>query len=331
MRKNLVPFVFCHSNFIAIVGLRMQSLFYLYMVYSFALTSCSLVIIRSKIRSFVLAISCLFCCATAIAQHRDTFNIYFEKGRHELTDEATAEIDRIILSQKKIHYQQVTILGYADQTGNKAANNALSVRRAANAKDYLKKKGFTAPIQICTGRGAISRQQQNKEGFASDRKVQIITEYTRPSEISAKPLPKQIFIKPLPKRTVTLTQQLDTLTLNETIVLKNIHFKYSSPILMPESEPYLMELYNYLAHRKSIRIKIEGHICCTGQYIVEDDGTGLSAQRARTINDFLVNHGIAQDRLQYEGMGSANPITEKELTEADRELNRRVEIRVLSR
>ena len=63
----------------------------------------------------------------------------------------------------------------------------------------------------------------------------------------------------------------------------------------------------------------------------ENDVERLSSRRAKAIYDYLVSKGINRDRLKYIGLGNANPVVKEENTEADKELNRRVEVRILSK
>jgi outer membrane protein OmpA-like peptidoglycan-associated protein len=281
-----------------------------------------LILKYAAMRFLVMGLSYFFCCTAASAQQCDTFTIYFGRDSSELTTAAIANIDSMVSLHKKTPVRQLIVLGYADHTGDSMHNTSLSARRATRVKDHLVHKGLMAEMRMCSGQGEISRRRNDKDDLAADRKVLIIMQSVAGSGIVS---------HPPAKRAPTLSQQLDTLKINEAIVLKDIHFKDASPILMPSSEPYLLELYNYLAYHKSVSIKIEGHVCCFGPGSLTDDGTGLSALRARTINDFLVSNGIDQARIQYEGLGNANPLTHIELTEAHRELNRRVEIRVTIR
>lgn len=51
----------------------------------------------------------------------------------------------------------------------------------------------------------------------------------------------------------------------------------------------------------------------------------LSTQRAQTVADFLVAHGVARDRLTVKGLGSINPVATND-TDDGRAKNRRAEI-----
>ncbi|KAF5033394.1 OmpA family protein [anaerobic digester metagenome] len=85
------------------------------------------------------------------------------------------------------------------------------------------------------------------------------------------------------------------------------------------------ELYQVMIDNPTLEISIEGHICCSR--LDEDD---LSGQRAKAIYDFLIDKGIAAERMSWKGFGHTRPLTE-ERTEYEMQMNRRVEIRVMKK
>ena len=75
----------------------------------------------------------------------------------------------------------------------------------------------------------------------------------------------------------------------------------------------------------TLEIRIEGHTDNIGD---ELSLINLSEQRAATVRDYLVNHGIDSKRIQIIGLGASHPINEN-TTEKGREKNRRVEIKII--
>jgi outer membrane protein OmpA-like peptidoglycan-associated protein len=56
----------------------------------------------------------------------------------------------------------------------------------------------------------------------------------------------------------------------------------------------------------------------------------LSVNRARVVYDYLIKSGIDSTRLSYAGFGSGRKLV-KEVTERDRMLNRRVEMKIIKK
>lgn len=120
-------------------------------------------------------------------------------------------------------------------------------------------------------------------------------------------------------------EELDTLQQGESMVLQHIYFNVGESTLLPESYPYLDKIVQTLQEKPEIDIEISGHTDNTG---IEKDNMQLSRARAKAVVDYLIKHGINQERLSYKGLGSLQPI-EINITEAGRAVNRRVEITIL--
>jgi outer membrane protein OmpA-like peptidoglycan-associated protein len=118
----------------------------------------------------------------------------------------------------------------------------------------------------------------------------------------------------------------------ETRTLQGIHFQGGSSWILPQSCDALDSLFLALRQAPAVRIRIEGHVCCMELHRTAEhqrSSEKLSEERARTIYSFLVEQGIAADRLEYAGFGFSRPLVSPELTEEDRINNRRVDIRII--
>ena len=119
------------------------------------------------------------------------------------------------------------------------------------------------------------------------------------------------------------------------IILNNLNFEGGRHMLLPSSLPTLNEVLEVMKNNPNLQVEIRGHICCAE---ITEDGldidTGekvLSRNRAREIYLFLINNGISSSRLSYAGMGASKKIITEEITEKDRETNRRVEFVIIKR
>ena len=250
---------------------------------------------------------------SSLAQKADTFSVYFNLNKAELSNYASDYIDKLIFNKILMPGQKLILLGYTDYLGSNGHNDSLSDTRAKNVEDYLLHAHFDKKdITLCLGKGKIERTTINKEGYAPDRKVQIIIDRT----IHA----------------VTKTSVMDVANtkVNQTIALKNIFFVPGLSDILAISFPELEKLYQTLNDNPTLKIQIEGHICCLGPQ-EGNDFNELSVQRAQAVYNYLISKGIAPDRLKYIGLGTKNPIASPEITDEDRQKNRRVEIRILSK
>jgi outer membrane protein OmpA-like peptidoglycan-associated protein len=97
--------------------------------------------------------------------------------------------------------------------------------------------------------------------------------------------------------------------------------------LDPASTPVLSALRSLLeAHPEIERVRIEGHTDDQGSF---EGNLIVSKKRAKAVVDWLVAHGIAPERLQSQGYGSAKPIAPNTTPEG-REENRRIELHIVS-
>ena len=92
--------------------------------------------------------------------------------------------------------------------------------------------------------------------------------------------------------------------------------------LTPDDEPILTQVADKLKACSTAHATINGYTDNSG---TEAINIPLSTQRAGTVADFLVGHGVARDQLTVNGLGSMNPVASNDTTEG-RAKNRRVEI-----
>ena len=108
-------------------------------------------------------------------------------------------------------------------------------------------------------------------------------------------------------------------------VLRNIFFDTGSFKLLPASVAELNKLIGFLQQNSSVNIEIGGHTDNVGS---EPFNLELSAKRAESVCRFLVQSGIAENRLSYRGYGFSKPVQSND-TEEGRAANRRTEFKVV--
>lgn len=111
-----------------------------------------------------------------------------------------------------------------------------------------------------------------------------------------------------------------------TVTLNNVFFDFDKATLKKESYPELNRVVELLEDRETIVIKIAGHADATGP---ESYNLDLSKRRAEAVEQYLLEKGVAEDRLSVEYFGESKPAETNETREGRRK-NRRVEFTIVS-
>ena len=118
---------------------------------------------------------------------------------------------------------------------------------------------------------------------------------------------------------------LKTLTVGSSIVLSNIFFDFAKSTLRPESKSELANVIKLLKDNPGLKIEISGHTDNIGSIAYNKK---LSEDRAKSVINYLVEHGIKSDKLKYAGYGFDRPIASNE-TDEGRQQNRRTEFEII--
>ena len=108
---------------------------------------------------------------------------------------------------------------------------------------------------------------------------------------------------------------------------KTILFDTGKASIKFESAEILSQIINVLKKFPKSRFRIEGHTDSTGK---KAKNITLSQNRADAVKIYLIQGGIASDRLESVGYGPEKPIASNK-TKKGRELNRRVEIKLIKK
>ena len=110
----------------------------------------------------------------------------------------------------------------------------------------------------------------------------------------------------------------------KTVVLKGVNFEFNKATLTNESERILTMAYNALVANPDVRVEISGHTDNVGS---EQYNQVLSLKRAQAVKNWLVQKGIASNRMKTVGKGQNEPVASNG-TDAGRAENRRIEFYV---
>ncbi|MCK6692813.1 MAG: OmpA family protein [Thermoanaerobaculia bacterium] len=103
-----------------------------------------------------------------------------------------------------------------------------------------------------------------------------------------------------------------------------ILFDHDEATLRPDAQHILQKLANALNGLPEMPVEIGGHTDNTGDAAYNQ---ALSERRARAVYDFLLENGATPTRFSWRGYGENQPVDTND-TEAGRQKNRRVEIKV---
>jgi outer membrane protein OmpA-like peptidoglycan-associated protein len=116
-----------------------------------------------------------------------------------------------------------------------------------------------------------------------------------------------------------------------TVTVDNIYYDFNKATLREESFPVLDQLVSMMNENKNMNLEIGAHTDSKG---TDAYNVKLSDARAKSVVDYLIEHGITADRLVSKGYGESKPIADN--TNADgsdnpdgRQKNRRTEFKIL--
>lgn len=110
----------------------------------------------------------------------------------------------------------------------------------------------------------------------------------------------------------------------DTLVLESVYFDYRKDQIRPDQQKVLLRHAERLKAHPAVTVTLVGHC--------DDRGTAefnkvLGARRAERVMHFLVEQGVAAERLRTQSLGEEQPV-ERGRGEAARARNRRVEFAV---
>ena len=125
----------------------------------------------------------------------------------------------------------------------------------------------------------------------------------------------------------------------------DVSFYKDAVVMLPRSQEELDELVNMMSGNAAYKIKIHGHANGTAKRKIialgknknyfdisgskQKNGTSkeLSKERAEAVLDYLVKHGIVENRMEIMAWGGSNMLVSE--TSPSAKLNDRIEIEIL--
>ncbi|MDR2010991.1 MAG: OmpA family protein [Bacteroidales bacterium] len=273
----------------------------------------------------LLYINCLY------SQELDTINLYFEIDKYDITNQHRMILEDLIGKKDAI---DIEVYGYTDFLGDAEYNISLSEKRCNNVKDYLISQGVESKkIAIWNGKGIHSesslknRTDMDDPGIKEHRKVEII--YGKFEPVFKEIINEEVEI-PIFQSFID-----ENLVVGNNIVLEDILFYGNSSNFRPESMPALNYLVKVMKNNPSLKIEIQGYICCEKGNKEGFDEVykeyNLSSNRARSVYHYLIANGVEENRMTFKGFGASKKRYPKERNEEEKAKNRRVEILILEK
>ena len=118
---------------------------------------------------------------------------------------------------------------------------------------------------------------------------------------------EQLHVEPVTK-SEEYVLQFPLANISAPVLIENIFYDFDKATLRPESTTALDELVQLLNENPNITIELSAHTDYKGSDAYNED---LSQRRAESVVNYLIEHGIASDRLTPKGYGEGKPKTIK--------------------
>ena len=114
---------------------------------------------------------------------------------------------------------------------------------------------------------------------------------------------EQLKVEPVTK-SEEYVLQFPLANISAPVLIENIFYDFDKATLRPESQTALDELVNLLNENPNITIELSAHTDYKGS---DQYNERLSQRRAESVVNYLIDHGIASDRLTPKGYGEGKP------------------------
>lgn len=147
----------------------------------------------------------------------------------------------------------------------------------------------------------------SKEGYFNESRVCRIPEARKPLLLNK-------------QNGVDMDFELTAIQEKKEVVINNIYYDFDKASLRESSKVELNKLVAMLRETPQVIVQINAHTDTRGSHNYNDK---LSKERAASVVNYLILHGINPARLVSRGFGKTNPIIPNAKTEAEHQANRR--------
>ncbi|HTA83217.1 MAG TPA: OmpA family protein [Bacteroidia bacterium] len=113
------------------------------------------------------------------------------------------------------------------------------------------------------------------------------------------------------------------------MIFKHLEFKPGLAEFLPSASESLNDLLDFMTNNPDVHIMIKGFV--NDPYKLYDNkfDLTLSSERAAAVYNYLLDKGIAKNRIQYRGYGASQMVYPEPSNEDEMEANRRVEVEIV--
>jgi outer membrane protein OmpA-like peptidoglycan-associated protein len=126
----------------------------------------------------------------------------------------------------------------------------------------------------------------------------------------------------------TRTIELRKISVGVSSILRNIYFDFGKATFQEASYAELSKLENMMKQNSGVSVEISGHTDNVGGTAYNKK---LSQLRANAVKNFLTSKGIDARRIQAVGYGEEKPLASNDDEAEGREINRRVEFKIIGK
>lgn len=251
-------------------------------------------------------------------------SFYFDNDQSVPTEYSKNQLQAFKKSFDAKEFTILEIYSYTDSAGTMQHNDSLAKKRLKYVTNFL---GVETGSKVLLKPYGLDRKY-DVTNYKSWRRVDIYYSYeikTMDSASISDELADTSLIsdnKQIQEYVKDENELLDDKMDFSLPFILNIEFVEGTAKIEKESYPEIKKLAEYLNSNPNVKILIRGHVCC-------GNNMRISKNRARSIYRKLIKLGISEERLDFVGISNKEPLVFPEKTNADRQRNRRVDIKFI--
>lgn len=261
-------------------------------------------------------------------------SFYFENDKSVPTPYSQNQLSLFKKSFNKGEVVILEIYSYTDSIGSVEYNDSLAKKRLSYITNFLnitpdssvrlKPYGLVRKYDVKDYKSwrRVDIYYQHSDGIIKQLiEPEIIQENTTVLVDTLIETPKTDTVKVITKKKKE-EDLIDDSFKKDLPYILNIEFIGGTDIIEQKSYPEIKKMYTYLISYPTAKILVRGHVCC-------GNNMRISRNRAKAVYKELIKMGIHKSRLDYIGMSNTEPIVFPEITNEDRQRNRRVDVKFI--